>query len=173
MSEQLLEAVERGDMAEVRRLIDAGADVNFRDWDEGGLCPLDFAADNGNVEMLRLLLDAGASDLDFVSYALRSQHPDIVREWLKLPGATEYLEYELNSEGQTLLIWAAVGSVEIVKLLVEAGANVDKRTVGMDESALGKAARRGNTPVVHYLWPFCSQETRQRAGVPNDPRPAA
>jgi ankyrin repeat protein len=75
-----------------------------------------------------------------------------------------------DSIGSTLLISAAHGSVEIVQLLVEAGADVNARAWGTDESALDIAVRDQNTEIMHYLWPLCSDETREHAGLPVDPR---
>ncbi|HYP52429.1 MAG TPA: ankyrin repeat domain-containing protein [Pyrinomonadaceae bacterium] len=54
---QLTRAAERGDAAELRALIAAGADVNERD---NGYTPLMFAARSGSDEAVRVLLDAGA-----------------------------------------------------------------------------------------------------------------
>ena len=56
--EQLLAATRKGDLAEVRRLLDAGADVNARTRYDS--TPLFFAADRGHVEVARLLIERGA-----------------------------------------------------------------------------------------------------------------
>lgn len=173
MSQEFLEAVRRGDIDAVRRMIDEGVDVNFVDYDEGEMGPLEDAAELGHVEIVRLLLHAGARNRVFVEAAIQHEHPEIVSEWLKLPGMTDQLDVGIDSVGFTLLMIAALGSVEVVRLLVEAGANVDERAFGTDESALDIAVRRNNPPVVHYLWPLCSQVTRGRAGLANDPRAAA
>ena len=49
---------ERGDVAEVKRLLDAGADVNAKDND--GRTPLYYARISDYAEVLKLLLAAGA-----------------------------------------------------------------------------------------------------------------
>jgi ankyrin repeat protein len=54
----LFEAVQRGDEAEVRRLLDAGADVNELGPDQR--TPLIEAAARGQVTLLRVLLERGA-----------------------------------------------------------------------------------------------------------------
>jgi ankyrin repeat protein len=58
MSEQLHEAVRAGQVARVRELIAAGADINERDG--YGATPLMNAAHIGNAEMVRALVAAGA-----------------------------------------------------------------------------------------------------------------
>ena len=58
MPGSLFEAIERGDEAEVRRLLDAGADANELGSDQRS--PLIEAAARGHVGMLRLLLEHGA-----------------------------------------------------------------------------------------------------------------
>lgn len=57
-AEALSEAVRRGDVAAVKRLLDEGVDVNtkFR----YGATALSYAADRGDVELVKLLLDRGA-----------------------------------------------------------------------------------------------------------------
>ena len=51
-------AVERGNLAEVKLLLDAGADVNAMDND--GETPLHIASYKGYIEITKLLLDRGA-----------------------------------------------------------------------------------------------------------------
>ena len=62
--EPLHYAVVDGDLAEVTRLINLGADVNARE--DGGRSPLHFAAGNGFVAIAGLLLVAGA-EVDAIS----------------------------------------------------------------------------------------------------------
>ena len=52
-------AVYDGDVAEVRRLLKAGADVSLAN--NYGATPMGLAAEVGNAEILKLLLDAGAN----------------------------------------------------------------------------------------------------------------
>ena len=56
--EKLFDAVKSGDLAEVERLLNAGADIEARDrW---GNTPLHYACINGHTEVARMLLDHGA-----------------------------------------------------------------------------------------------------------------
>jgi len=58
---QLIEAVQAGDLAAVRRLLSAGARPDERDGDDW--CALDWAAGRGDVAVIRALLDHGADPL--------------------------------------------------------------------------------------------------------------
>lgn len=55
---QLIDAIKADDLAVVRRLTEAGVDVNQQD--EQGWTPLNWAAGKGDVEAVRLLLEKGA-----------------------------------------------------------------------------------------------------------------
>ena len=171
MSNEFLDAVSRGDVGLVKRYLADGVDVNFHDYSGpwSDFDATDIAAKKGDLEMLQLLLDAGARNRTFVEWGIHSQHADVVREWLKLDDAKELINIPDGSVWSTKLMGAARGSVEIVRLLVEGGANVDDRSLD-DESPLDIAVDAHNTEVINYLWPLCSQETRERAGLPNDPR---
>jgi len=55
---QLTDACEKGDLATVRKLLDKGVDVNWKD--ELGFTPLSWASGYGHVQIVKLLLDRGA-----------------------------------------------------------------------------------------------------------------
>src|SRR5438067_2363997 len=57
-SRQLQWAVYEGDVAEVRRLLKAGADASLAN--NYGATPMGLAAETGNAELIKLLLEAGA-----------------------------------------------------------------------------------------------------------------
>ena len=69
---ELCEACYDADDVEVRRLIEEGADVNWRH--EGGWSPLIVAANNGLVDVVRLLLDKGADIHHKNNYGTRALH---------------------------------------------------------------------------------------------------
>jgi len=119
---------------------------------------------------LRLLLGAKARNRRFVDWAIHQQLPNIVQEWLELDDTAELINIRDGSDGSTKLIDAANGGIEIVKLLVEKGADVNMRCWGSDESALDVAIRKSNSEITNYLWPLCSKETRDRSGLKIDPR---
>ncbi len=73
MKEELVQAVRQKRVADVRELLSAGANPDARDAE--GDCVLWWAANDGHVEIVRLLVAAGA-DLDLIpetSYLVRSR----------------------------------------------------------------------------------------------------
>jgi ankyrin repeat protein len=169
MSQELFSAIDRGDVLAVRALIAAGANVNFVDskGDYAGYCPLTLAADNGQTEIVQFLIASGARNRSFVGDAIRHGHTEIVQEWLKLND----IDVDLIDDRDmiTPLIHAAGGSLTIVQMLVNAGANVNAVSSEGD-TPLGRAVLRGNTDVVKYLWPLSSGKTRRTAGVTEQPK---
>jgi len=140
---QLLSAVDRGDLSEVRRLVDAGADVNTeRRVDVEGwsvdvqrksglhsLTPVALAALKGHTDMTRVLIDAGA-DMD----AMTVRASD---------GKTVKLV------GTALMAAASGGHVEVARLLIERGANV--MASWRNINALILAADTGNLDMATLL----------------------
>ena len=140
----LLVATQGNAIDAARALIAAGADVNAKDNIQDS--PYLYAAAEGRLEILRLTLKAGA-DLKSVNRyggiglipAAHHGHPDIVRELLKTDIAIDHV----NRLGWTALLETIILSdggpthTEILKLLVEAGANVSL------------ADRDGVTPLTH------------------------
>jgi hypothetical protein len=58
LNKDLIEVARRGDLGEVRRLLDKGANVNARDVD--GWTPLHWAAALGRLDIVKLLVERGA-----------------------------------------------------------------------------------------------------------------
>lgn len=114
--DDLLEAVRRGDLAGVRAALDAGVPVDtpFR----YERTALSFAADRGNLDIARLLVDRGADpnkkDTFYgatpVSWAIQKGHASIVRLFLERGAA---VGPELLQSG------ASEGNAELVSLALE------------------------------------------------------
>ena len=96
---QLFFAAQIGDTGLVRRLLERGADPTHRRAD--GMRALDLAAQQGNREVVELLLDWDAQLLD-------------------LPG---------SNEGTALCAAAEQGHAEFVRLLLERGADPKRRAI--------------------------------------------
>ncbi|XP_049839314.1 serine/threonine-protein phosphatase 6 regulatory ankyrin repeat subunit B-like isoform X2 [Schistocerca gregaria] len=153
----------------VRLLIDAGADVNFKD--DFGCTPLHRALEHGHCEVLEVLLDAGGDpnivDVCGVSLlhtvASRSvankirhskSHQKIMRfaERLIQTGANINI---MDHRGRTPLHYAAVegnneGIIQLTRKMIEAGARVDK-TDHNGRTPLHYAAQAGNYKYVEVL----------------------
>lgn len=110
--EQLHFAAQDGDVSTVKQLLDEGRDPNV--FDEIGKTPLHYAAEAGHVEVMRLLLASGAD--------VNTHDESVI--------------------GNTVLRdVAAICSIEVAKILVDAGA--DPTIPGwMQISALDKSGAR-------------------------------
>lgn len=127
-NEPLVKAAFKNDLTEVARLALSGADVNVID-KATNLTGLDYATENGNRDMINVLLSSGAgpniantrgeTPLMFLRPNVTA---DVVRDLLSA-GA------EVNARdesGSTALIrLAAFGSFEAVEQLLDAGAKID------------------------------------------------
>jgi ankyrin repeat protein len=125
-------AVYAGDVAEVERLLRAGADVSLAN--SYGATPMSLAAEVGNTEMLKLLLEIGA-DAD-------SPNPDGQTALLAVArtGNVKAAQLLLNEGatvdarekwgGQTALMWASARRhPEMMQLLISKGADVNARSI--------------------------------------------
>ena len=94
--------------------------------------PLHWAAEHGNVDMVRLLIDAGADinereqedQFTALSVAVQQEHKEVVILLLN-SGANPNLEDE---NGSTPLDWSSLGkNLEIARLLLQSGAKVNPK----------------------------------------------
>ncbi len=134
-STRLQWAVYQGDAVEVRRLIDAGADVSLAN--DYGATPMGLAAEVADAEILKLLLDAGADvespNADGMTALLavaRTGNVDAAKLLLDR-GAT--IDAREGFGGQTPLMWAAARRhPPMIELLILSGAEVDARSAVRD-----------------------------------------
>ena len=140
----LLAATHRNRVEVARFLIQEGADVNAKDFIQD--TPYLYAAAEGRIEILKMTLAAGADLKDTNRYRgtglIPAAHHGHV-EAVKLLLATAIDKDHVNNLGWTALLEAVIlgdggaAHTEIVRLLVEAGANVNI------------ADRDGVTPLAH------------------------
>ena len=128
----LQRAAFHSDVAEVRRLLAAGADV--KQANAYGVTPLALAAETGNAEIIKLLLAAGA-DVESPSgegqtalmSVARTGNVEAARLLLKRGANVNAAE---QFGGQTALMWAAARRhPEMVQLLASKGADVNARAI--------------------------------------------
>ncbi len=156
-SERLInEAAKQGKLAQVRRLAEAGVDVNVRE-DFLGFRPLISASLNGHLNVVKYLLSAGAHVDAVVTHqfandyigatalivACQNGHRKVVEELLKA-GADPSKNVSKNESPTPITAAGLVGNLEIVKLLLDKGAMLPR-------FALYGPTKRGHTEVVREL----------------------
>ncbi len=138
---------------EALALLGDGADPNARN--RYGVHPLGLACANGNADLVKALLEAGAKaeperDRQHTSLmaAARTGKPASVRLLLEAGASVN----ARDRQGQTALMWAAVeGHAEAVKILLEAGADREVRLRRSGFTAWFFAAREGHLEVIEVL----------------------
>ena len=126
----LMWAASEGQLQNVKKLINAGEDVNAANAE--GDTPLHYAASNGHKDILKILLQAGAAvnaanaDGETPLHdAVRYGDKDILNILLQAGAAVN----ATDSEGDTPLHWAAKGGhKDILKILIASGGDVNAIT---------------------------------------------
>jgi ankyrin repeat protein len=152
-------ASEKGHIEIVRALLEAGAGVDVRKYDEDGLSPISYACKGKHFEVFRALVEAGGDVNKLDSRGRTALHH------ASLYGLTEGVRYlcvergaDVNKSttggvGHTPLTLASwMGHVEAARVLLEAGADVNKRTTGGDgHTPLTVASMNGRVEAVRVL----------------------
>ncbi len=146
-------AVESNDLTQVKSIISSG--VKFTKGDS----PLGLAAELGNVEIVKALVEAGCN-VEWGGFVEPS--PLCLAAFKGSTNVVQFLiekQAKLNSKdanGSTPLMSAAAnGHLEIVKLLSEAGAKINIQSEHGD-FALSSAANSGHREIYEYLLPLTS-----------------
>ena len=126
-AEQLVRAAAAGNVKRVRQLLEAGVNVNT--FLENGANALIYAIIKGRTRVVRLLLERGAD-------------PSTKARTGKYAGNS----FPLHA----LAVAAEHGHLEIVRMLIRAGAQVNN-SITFNQDALSAAASRGHTEVVREL----------------------
>jgi ankyrin repeat protein len=152
----LQRAVRKENTAIVKIIIDAGQ--NLPNWSMSLAAGLEAAVEKRNKEIVILLLSSGANPSESFSEdsplmsAVLSKNIDLI-ELLLSEGA--FVDPQACGCDRTPLIIASYyGWLEIVKILVNAGADVNYLAEG--EGALFCAASQGHVDVYEYLLPLVS-----------------
>ncbi len=152
-SAAIVDAVKSGNTKQARALVLQKTDVNATDVD--GSTALHWAAYRGDVELVDLLLQAGAKATTVNAYgvaplalAVEGGNPAVVARLVKA-GA------DVNAGttgGETPLMTASrTGKVDVVKVLLENGAKVNAAESTRGQTALMWAAAEGHADVVQVL----------------------
>jgi len=150
--EPLFQAIQKGDTASVKRLLDHGISANTQDGE--GLPALMAATLYASADCVKLLLDRGANPNARNAVGatpLMWAVPDIAKVKLLIAAGADVNARSTNLQRTPLLIAATYpGSVEVLKLLLEHGADIhakDRNGV----HALGRAASFADVSVVRFL----------------------
>jgi ankyrin repeat protein len=149
----LFQAATYGDIANVRKYLDLGANIEVKDYRE--LTSLQIACARGHLDVVRLLLDRGANieaagESGQTSLILASMEGrlNIVKELLDRGANIEAAE---NRHGSNSLQMASFrGYPIVVKELVDRGANIFAKNVG-GLTARQAAERNGFSEVAEFL----------------------
>jgi hypothetical protein len=146
LSEDLLAASRKGDVAAVKSLLDKGADVNAKS--PYGSTPLFFACDRGYTEIVKLLVDRGADvnveDTFYHATALRWAAQKSRLEIMRL-----LLDKGAKSPEMVLAMGSQMGNAQFVKMALD----VSKGSLnkGAMSNALQVATRANKTEIVDML----------------------
>lgn len=148
LSNDLFLAASDGNLTELDRLLNMGANVNVREVE--GETPLMYAAANGQNAAVNLLLDRGA-DLEALSY----NHENTLARAI---GMKQYDTVILLLDrgaridtGQPLIYAAGNDDVKMVKLLLARGANVNSTDDDRDTALIAAASRSASAETVRVL----------------------
>jgi len=160
-------AVHAGNLAEVKRLLRAGADVKLAN--NYGATPMSLAAEVGNAEMLALLLEGGANpdspNPDGQTALLAVSRTGNVKAAQVLLNAGATVDAKEKWGGQTPLMWASARRhPEMMRLLIAKGADVNARSIDRDYQRHIQAEGRpksldsgGLTPLMYAARENCKE----------------
>ena len=154
----LLHAAWYGDAAKVKRLIDAGAEIDLRQKGDHGATPLWGAAWRGHAEVAGELIAAGANvNLATIKNGFTPLYAAAAQGFGGVVQVLVRAKADLNKAGAwdgdtPLYVATEHGHIEVVRLLLEAGADVNKAALfGNRFTPLHVAASKGNKAIAEVL----------------------
>ncbi len=157
----LLAAIMAGDIELTKQLLIGMTNLDSYDWDLG-YSPLGMAIERGHVDIVKLLLDAGANphngSTSTTALGLAAEQGDPETIDLLLSSKVD-INAPVAADGWTALLAAIKnGHRSIVQLFVTAGANVNVWSRG--ETPILLAAKCGERDIYQYLYPLVNTAIR-------------
>jgi ankyrin repeat protein len=148
--EAIFTAAREDDIDAMKQYITAGADINKSD--ENGATPLTIAAYRGNAEMVKLLLDAGATfEIGVFHVAISKSNDDTEIVQAFFDHGADLNKKADTGNGHTALMFAAeFGYIEVGKLLLANGADINA-VDNLNDPALNVAAFHGQLEFAKML----------------------
>lgn len=141
---ELISAAENGDMDTINRIIQEGGDLDILDTGQDKYTAIHFAAWDGQNEVLKALIDAGAN-------------PDI-----------------LGTDSRTPIhLAAANGRAEAVKLLIDAGVDINRRVLQPNEYHSEEGGTPIREAVLNQVWPVIELLIQHKADLTSLMEPCA
>ena len=153
--QNLFQAARYGDIANVRKYLDLGANIEAQDY--RGLTSLQIACVYGHLDVVRLLLDRGANieaaggntgQTSLIMVASDNGNLEIVKELLDRGANIEAAENRHGWNSLHMASWR--GRLNVVKELVDRGANILAKNAG-GVTARQAAERMGFLEVAEFL----------------------
>jgi ankyrin repeat protein len=140
----LIFAAAKGSTNIIQQLLDLEADVNANNT---VLRPLSFAAGNGHIEAVKMLLNAKADPNDGVKAACENGHADVLKALLEAKGNGRF--YTPSDFYEKLLTGAiAKGQLEIVQILLNSQTNKNNGDEYERRGVFRKAVAKGDIDII-------------------------
>ena len=145
----LVQSIRKRNTRILKQILKKGADVNLK---SDGKTPLCLATEIGNVEVVRLLLDAGADVKDSMSDAVEKGHHEILRTLLKAGVDVNKVEYScLDGLTKPLFRVTELGHVKCLEVLINGGGDANVFVDYDQRNALMLAAMLGHSSCLNLL----------------------
>jgi ankyrin repeat protein len=149
----LFRASSKGDLPEVRSLLDKGTNVNAREVE--GETPLMYAAVEDRTEVVKLLLDRGADinalSLNGETALMRAARVSCYETVNLLLARGADIEKGVDGIGTPLLAAAGNGDIRMIKLLLDRGAKIDALNKEGYSPLAAAVSRRASAETVELL----------------------
>lgn len=143
----LMHCSTKGQLENVDRLLSAGADPSYRD--RHGVAALSLAAASGHLEIVALLESKGVELSEF-DELLKAIAVDDIEAFRAALGARNRDDAIWPTDAPPLVMAAHLGSVKVMKALLDGGADPNAKT-SLESTPLGSAAAAGQQDAVDIL----------------------